>query len=251
MFEKLLSTIGIGASKVDTIVFNPEVERGQLLKGKVMIFGGNVEQEISKIYLELVTSYYYDAGSTGGYKYHTILAHDIHSHFVINAHEKKEIPFEFVVPYASPISFNSQRVDLNTGLDIALAIDPRDYDPVVVLPDPATKKLLDAINQLGLQHKHSSGTCHYQSSWTIPYTQEFSFKPFTTSKCKVDELDIRVVANESGIDVIMEVDKRAGGLLGAFAEALDLDEKFVKFSIKHKSDFSVGDLEHYITKGLD
>jgi sporulation-control protein len=250
MFEKLLSSIGVGAAKVDTIVSNPEVERGGLLKGKVMIYGGNAEQEISKIYLELVTSYYYDAGSTGGYKYHTILEHDIHTHFFINPHEKKEIPFEFIIPYDSPISYNSQRVDLNTGLDIALAVDPRDYDPLVILPDPATRKLLNAIGQLGLQHKASSGNCHYQSSWTIPYRQEFNFKPITVSKGKIDELDICVVANSSGIDVVLEVDKRAGGIFGIFAEALDLDEKFVKFSIKHNQDFSVGDLEHYILKGL-
>ena len=67
---------------------------------------------------------------------------------------------------------------------------------------------------------------------------------------KIDELDICVVANSSGIDVVLEVDRRAGGIFGIFAEALDLDEKFVKFSIKHNQDFSVGDLEHYILKGL-
>ena len=49
-FKKVLSSVGIGAAKVDTILLNESCEPGGELEATVMIQGGDIEQQIDSIY---------------------------------------------------------------------------------------------------------------------------------------------------------------------------------------------------------
>jgi sporulation-control protein len=57
MFKKLLSSIGIGAAKVDTKLSKSRYAPGEMLEGIVEVHGGNVEQQIDEIYLALMSTY--------------------------------------------------------------------------------------------------------------------------------------------------------------------------------------------------
>ena len=57
MFDKLLSSIGIGAAKVDTRLAKKSYTVGETIEGEVFIKGGKNEQDIDNIQLTLMTDY--------------------------------------------------------------------------------------------------------------------------------------------------------------------------------------------------
>ncbi len=57
IFKKLLASVGIGAAKVDTRLYDELVIPGEMLNGEVYITGGDVSQEIDDIYLSVATQY--------------------------------------------------------------------------------------------------------------------------------------------------------------------------------------------------
>ena len=55
MLNKMLSSIGIGAAKVDTQLYQTSYTVGEELAGKIVIKGGKTEQQIDRLYLSLST----------------------------------------------------------------------------------------------------------------------------------------------------------------------------------------------------
>ena len=56
-FKKALSSIGIGSAKVDTVLLQDQVQPGGVLRGRVEVNGGGIEQQIETIYLQVKTKY--------------------------------------------------------------------------------------------------------------------------------------------------------------------------------------------------
>ncbi len=65
------------------------------------------------------------------------------------------------------------------------------------------------------------------------YVQEFEFYPGGEFRRDLDELEVIFFMNTSSADLRIQVDRRAKGLGGLFAEALDMDESFVRLSISN------------------
>ena len=57
IFNKVLASVGIGSAKVDTVLEKNLYTAGETVYGKVVIQGGNTEQEIDSINLALKTKY--------------------------------------------------------------------------------------------------------------------------------------------------------------------------------------------------
>jgi len=57
MFDKMLSSFGIGSAKVDTKLHKNSYIAGEELTCVVEITGGKVEQKIDEIYLSVKTKY--------------------------------------------------------------------------------------------------------------------------------------------------------------------------------------------------
>ncbi|MDN7243923.1 sporulation protein [Planococcus shenhongbingii] len=53
-FKQFLSSIGIGSLKINTVVERPHLEEGETLNGTVYFTGGNSDQEIEYIELNVV-----------------------------------------------------------------------------------------------------------------------------------------------------------------------------------------------------
>jgi sporulation-control protein len=251
MFNKFLSKVGIGAAKVDTVLHNSEVVRGEYLEGEIRMVGGKNDQEINKVYLELYTYYTYETEngeSTASFVLHRL---DIDEGFTLRAGEEVVYDFELEVPLVTPLTFGHTRVNLKTGLDVAWAFDPKDNDPVQVFAEPATDALLMAAEALGFEHDHHSGDCfEMQHIQGVPYVQEFSFKGRGAIGQHVEELEMIISANENEVAVLMEVDKRNRGFRGHMMDALDLDERHIRFSLAHDMEFSAEDLEGIIHEAL-
>ncbi len=253
MFNKILSSIGIGSAKVDTKLANSKVRVGEELVGEVHIQGGNVEQSINQIYMNLFTEYEKEVNDSKSRYKEVLVSHRLANQLVIKPGEKIVIPFQFVIPYHTPLSVGTQKVYVSTGLDIEMAIDPSDLDPVTVLPGPIVSALFEELEEMGFRQTHRSGICEYKKQFrhVAPFVQEFEFKPSGLFRGELDEIELMFRADEEHVQVYMQVDKKARGLMGMFEEALDLDEQYVRFTIVRRHGVSKGELQNRIRQALD
>ena len=75
----------------------------------------------------------------------------------------------------------------------------------------------------------------------LPFVQEFEFYPTGGQfRGKLDELEV-VISNISnhGVELLLEVDRRARGLGGFLSEALEIDESMVKVMITQGDQASI------------
>lgn len=231
MFKKLLASVGIGAAQVDARLENDSLIPGEWVRGEVHITGGDVAQDVDEIYMYVVTHYEREANDRKVKEECTLGKYRLSERFVLNPKEKKVIPFSFQLPYETPLTMGRQPVYLRTGLDIKNAIDPGDSDFIEVRPHPLMEKVLDAIQSLGFQLFKVD--CEYNRHFgrSYPFVQEFEFRPTGPYRSRLEELEAVFYLKEGELEVLLEMDKRARGFLGAFQEAFNLDERYARFRL--------------------
>lgn len=231
MFKNLLASVGIGAAKVDTRLSKNSVVPGEILEGEVYIRGGDVAQDIDDIYLKLITEYKREINDSTVYEECVLLNYRLLERFSIQAKEELVVPFSLPLPYEIPLTLGKTKVYIRTGLDIKLAINPRDRDVIEVKPHPLMQRVLQAIENLGF-HLHQvecEETQHFGN--TYPFVQEFEFRPTGNYRQSLDELEIIFRLKPDELEVFLEIDKRARGLKGWLQEAFDLDERYLRLYV--------------------
>lgn len=234
LFNKVFASIGIGAATVDTKLERDTLVPGEAVKGIVEIRGGSVEQQIDAIYLSLYTTYLKESDER---KYTVNALIDqvrLNEPFVIKSQETKQIPFSFELPIDTPISMGRTKIWVATGLDIKNAVDPSDKDFIKVVPNPLMEAVLNVVNDLGFRLREvECEEAPYRIRKRLPFVQEFEFVPITgTYRGKLDELEIVFFPSSSTMtDIYMQVDRKARGLGGFLAEALEMDESHVHFTV--------------------
>lgn len=252
MLNKILASFGIGAAKVDARLTSNSVLAGEVLTGEVYIQGGSVEQSITQIYMYLFTYYHREVNNNDTLHKEVLASYRVSDTLLINPGEKKILPFQLKVPYHTPISIGTQKVYLGTGLDIERAIDPKDLDPVQVSPDPLMSDLIRQVESLGFTHSYDSGICKHVKHIhrAVPFVQEFEFKPTGIYCTQLDELELIFDVHEEGIDVLMQVDKKARGLKGMFEEVMELDEKYIHFTVTREQGLPANLVENKIREAM-
>ncbi|GGE59889.1 sporulation protein [Priestia taiwanensis] len=233
-FKKALASIGIGGVKVDTILENSSLVVGEDVRGRVEITGGNIHQDIDAIHLTLY-SYYVeeinDKKVTNKAVQNRIKLTDAIS---IRAGEKQTIPFTLHVPLTTPLTFGRKLVWVHTSLDVKNAIDPTDNDYMEVSPNELMDEIFSSVQNLGfrLRQVEVERAPSFLRNRTL-FVQEFEFVPTSGEFArKLDELEVIILPNSSSsVEVILEVDRKARGLMGSFLEALDMDESIVRLTI--------------------
>jgi sporulation-control protein len=228
----MLASIGIGNAKVDTRLKSSQVRVGDQLVGTVHIQGGSTEQHIDDIYLHLMTQYTKEQNDQT-VKVNTVVTKwQLFRAFTVHAGESKQVPFSFTLPLNTPVTSSRTPVWLQTGLDIASAVDPGDSDRLQVRPHPYMQAVLDAVAVMGFQPK--TVTCEHSSRLGrgLPFLQEFEFHPSSSFRGAIKELELVFFVEPDGVEVIVEVDRRARGLVGLFEQALEMDERkqYARFS---------------------
>ena len=99
------------------------------------------------------------------------------------------------------------------------------------------KEVLNSINRIGfklLQVENEAAP--YRLRKRLPFIQEFEFYPTSGPfRGRLKELEIVFYSiGEHDIEMIMEIDRRARGLSGFLAEALDLDESYVRVRVSRQ-----------------
>jgi len=244
-FNKMLASFGIGSAKVDTQLEKSSYSAGETVRGEVEVFGGNVAQQINTIYFTLYTTYIKEVDDrkvSVPFAFHKFKISDP---FMIQANETKIIPFSFVLPVDTPVTIGNSRVWVKTELDIQSGVDSTDKDFIEVRPSRLASHVLNAVQHLGFRlRKAENEQVSFRYRKNYPFIQEFEFVPVTGPfRGRLDELEIAFLSQEEGyVELLLEVDRRARGLGGLFAEMLDVDESHVRVT------FTEADMYHIESK---
>ncbi len=226
MFKKLLASVGIGSASVNLELPKTTAELGSTMNGVVKIKGGSIEQEVEQIYINLVLISHYGEGDETRSITKTVSTIKVADKMILLPGQEETLPVAIKIPWNVPITCGRTKYFLKTGLDIDDALDPTDHDDIKVVPNKYMQMLFDAIDMLGFRPKHGSGD--YNGRY-----QEFEFRPTSFMGRELDEIEIYPSADEQAINGVMQIDKRNRGLLGVLMDDLELDERFVRFSLNY------------------
>ncbi|WP_159945231.1 MULTISPECIES: sporulation protein [unclassified Nocardiopsis] len=235
VLKRLLAGIGFGGASVETSLESSMTAPGGSLRGHVLIEGGDVEQRVEQLTVGLqarVETEVDDHEVNSDMEFHRVRLGDA---VMLAPGQRFQVPFELFVPWETPVTFHRgghlhrMNVGVNTRLHVANAIDPGDLDPVAIEPLPSQAAVLDALLSLGFTFKQADlergqirGTRQ-----RLPFYQEIEF--FSPSRYQgLNELELSLVTDEHGMDVVLELDKKPGLL---FSEGRDT---FHRFSVSHQ-----------------
>ncbi|WP_073310952.1 sporulation protein [Halobaculum gomorrense] len=233
--KKVLASIGIGNASVDTVLEADTVRPGDTVGARVEIDGGDAEQEVGRIELELETRYRTD----DGYRETDIARYTLTDGFTIEVGKSRSVPTEIEIPYETPLTLGRTDVWVETELDIAMAVDPEDRDALTVEPTPRLSALFDAAEALGLSlHTAECEADSYGRYFGSSFVQEFEFRPQGGPFAdELDELDVVARDGPDSLTAFVEVDRR-GGLLSELADA---DESRTRFTVESTDVDAVAD----------
>jgi len=140
--------------------------------------------------------------------------------------QEENFPVSFKIPVDMPISKGRTNYYLQTGLDIQSAIDPTDRDAITVVPNKYLKMFFEAVQNLGFREQHRTGDFNGRY-------QEFEYKPTSFMSRELDEIEVYPRATGNELVIAMQIDKKNKGLFGGLLDDLDLDERYVHFTIPY------------------
>ncbi|KEF35014.1 sporulation protein [Deinococcus sp. RL] len=210
--KRMMAAVGVGGARVDARVQNPAVRVGESVRGVVVVEGGSVEQRIERLNLGLATRYKKD----DAFVTHTLFSQPVVPGFTLQPGERREFPFELPVPTGTPLTLRGTAVWLVTDADIVGAADPGDSDQLQILPSREMETLIEAAGRLGFSLAGSEVEYHHGR-----IVQELSFRP-PYGKSRINELEmVMFPASGGGLDVLLEVDRRATGLASLFTSEFE------------------------------
>lgn len=225
MLKKWLASVGIGSAKVDTQLEKDNVTVGEQLTGKVVVEGGKTEQQVDQINLFLMTEAAREVDDSTVYEKVKLDSFTVGDSFTIGEGETKELDFSFALPVNTPPTLGRTKVWVQTGMDVPDAIDPKDRDFIEVEPHRNMSTILEALtNVMGFQLRK----VEMEYSRRYSYVQEYELLPSGDFRGDLDELEAMFFMKEDQVEMVLQIDRRAKGLGGLFAEALETDESFVK-----------------------
>ncbi|MBD2872900.1 sporulation protein [Paenibacillus arenilitoris] len=228
MFNRFLASIGIGSAKIDTLLEKARYSPGEEVRGVVKIQGGSVEQQIETIQLSVMTEYIRESNDTKYTQRGEVGRFHVSAPFKLQAGERRDVPFSFRLPHQTPLTIGRAPVWVKTELDVRGGVDPGDNDRIEVVPSAPMNTVLEAVNLLGFRLRKAE--CEYSSRLGrgMPFVQELEFVPTTQFRGRLDELEVMFYPSDRELELVLQIDRRARGLASFFAEAMDMDESFVR-----------------------
>ncbi|MCU0535990.1 MAG: sporulation protein [Hydrococcus sp. Prado102] len=230
-FKKILASVGIGAARVDTQLYEAVAIPGGTLEGEVRVIGGDIAQDIEQIYLYVAIKYKRESEDSTYYEECKLLKHQVSQGFTIQPQEEKIISVSFKIPYQTPLTLGEQEVYIRTGLDIAMAINPKDWDYISIQPHPLMQAVLNALELLGFRLYKSDCEYNVRLGRDYPFVQELEFRPTEKYQKQLDELEVIFYLESNQLEVLLEIDRRARGLTSWVEEALDTDESYARLYV--------------------
>ncbi|PZF99432.1 sporulation protein [Micromonospora deserti] len=200
---------------VHTSLANPSTRPGLRLPGRVTVTAGAVDVPVGHVRLGLVTTVepddpesprrlvqFHQAPAAGG--------------FVLRAGRARSIPFEFPLPWETPVTIfgGVPLLNLRMGLRTEVAVDPLldqgAMVPVFVHPLPTQAHILAALDELGFRLRQA-GLVDGRLPGVeqgLPLHQRFGYWVAPLYAGPITELELIFVANSAGLEVILWLDRR-------------------------------------------
>ncbi|MFY1705708.1 sporulation protein [Micromonospora sp. WMMA1923] len=222
VFKKMLGAFGVGAPSVDTVLSNPDTRPGLPLDGQVNLTGGSHDVEIDQIVVGLVTRVEVDGAEEGHdavLEFHRV---PVAGGLTLREGQHLSLPFQVPMPWETPVTalygqrLHGMTMGLRTEVAIRGVVDKGDLDPVQVHPLPVQERILEAFGRLGFQFKGADLEYGRISglSQALPFYQEIEYYTAPQYADGINEVELTFVANEYGVDVVLEFDKRGGLFTG-------------------------------------
>lgn len=214
--NRLLSSIGIGAATVDTLLPEREFSPGETVEATVELRGGSSEQEIDALYFALLTRVDDDERVIDRFK--------ITEPISLPPGETRTVTTEVTIPRWTPLTRADDRVWLKTGLDVSWAVDPNDEDDIEVTPGPIMDALFRAVDELGFDVR---GSELREPDWldNRPFAQAFEFGPGAdVYRADIEQLTLVCLPREADLRTVVEIDEREPSELET---AVDFDRQEV------------------------
>ncbi|WCN37948.1 sporulation protein [Aneurinibacillus uraniidurans] len=217
MFKKFLSKIGIGGASVNLVLYHDTVRMGDTITGELIVQGGDVEQRMNGITVELhvKSRYVYNDTTTSVDK--CVATVQAATPFTLGVKETKTFPFECQIPKFIAMSSITTRYYFKTNLDIESALDSNDRDFLTILPSGLMRNFVEGLDLLGCKVRGEAFTGSVQildlrtTHWLVGKLDElvFQFDPAASNQVMTGHF---------------EIDKKTSGLYGKMMDKLDLDE---------------------------
>ncbi|GAA2624823.1 hypothetical protein GCM10010399_65280 [Dactylosporangium fulvum] len=198
---------------VDTVLHEPHVRPGTMLPGCVHLRAGIRPADIEHVTLVVEAS--------DGV---TVIRHRVATGVQVRAGRSRSIPFLLPLPWETPVtrigdrSLGPTSVGLRTLVagDAGAGAEKEDPepDPMAVHPLPGHRRVLDAVRRLGYRLE-STGFGHRSLPGvrrSLPFFQEFRFRPGPRHAGPSTGLRVAVVANPVGVDAVVETEGPDGAL---------------------------------------
>jgi sporulation-control protein len=235
-FKKTLASFGIGAAKVDSVLHQEFLHPGETAKVTIHVYGGKTAQTVDNIKLKLCCRYIDEVAQNqndnsnhpGAPKKKVSKTYELQSWtlpyaFTIEPGETRDFDVELDVPWNTPVTIGDSRVWLETGLDIAMAADPKDKDMLTVRPDPLIDGIFVALEDQGLRIRQVE--CEAAKGFAMPFVQEFEFVPTTGPyHGRWRELEIIAYRSEDELKLWFEIDRNKEGIKGMLSSLIGLGQ---------------------------
>ena len=232
-FRRLLSSIGVGTATVDGRLEKSEFEPGEEVRGIVEIRGGDADQDVNGLRLEVQTYYKRESGDTTVTQTGTIERFPLSGGLQVRSNTREEVPFAFRLPYETPLSLGRTSIWVRTALDVAMAFDPSDNDMITVRPNHTQRFVLDAFERLGFRMREADNEeLPHRLRRRLPFAQEIEFVAVSGEfRGKFDEVELVMFPSEDDVDLLLQVDRRARGLSSFLSEQMGTDESYARLTV--------------------
>jgi len=216
-FKRMLAAFGAGGASVETVLHDANAVPGGVVHGEVRIQGGQVDQRIEGLTLGVQARVEVETEESEYKQDVEFHRQRIGDDFELVTGAVHAVPFALHIPYETPVTtvagqhLHGMSVGVTTELAIDRAVDAGDLDPINVHPLPVQQAILDAFVQLGFRFKHADlerGRIH-NTRQQLPFYQEIEFYA-APQYPGLKEVELSFVADESAVDVVLEMDKRGG-----------------------------------------
>lgn len=231
--KKTLASFGIGSARVDSVLQQEVLLPGQKLNITIHVYGGSASQAIDNIDLKLCCQYIDEVEVGGGdnkdqrtkrvKQSYALASWSLPYSFSIEPGEQRDFNIELDIPWNTPVTIGDAKVWLETGLDIALALDPSDKDILTVRPDPIMDSIFTELEEQGLRIRQVE--CEAAKGFSMPFVQEFEFVPTTGPyHGRWRELEIVAYRDAEQLQLWFEIDRNRKGFGGMLSNMLGLGE---------------------------
>ncbi|NUO58848.1 MAG: sporulation protein [Hamadaea sp.] len=217
MLNRLRQVFGAGGPSVATTLHAKRTQPGGDVTGVVQVVGGSRPVTVSKVVLGLSTKVCVDGDDTH-FDDVFFARQALTGSFGLAPGEEREFPFEYLVPYETPLTMiagqrlGSVELGLRTELEVARAFDRSDLDPIETTPLAAQETVVKALLDLGFRILRSDvehGTLRGVDQ-TLPFFQEIEFHPAAKYAAMLNQLEVTFVAGPVSTQVVLELDRRGG-----------------------------------------